>query len=46
MTAWLRMIGITDITHIEFEKTLMGPEVDHAERTRASAEAVRLGATI
>ncbi len=46
MTTWLRMIGITDITHIEVEKTLMGPDVDHAERTRACAEAVRLAATV
>jgi FMN-dependent NADH-azoreductase len=44
MTTWLRMIGITDITHIEVEKTLMGPELDHAARTKACAEAARLGA--
>lgn len=46
MTTWLRMIGITDITHIEVEKTLMGPDVDHAERSRASTEAARLGASV
>lgn len=45
MTTWLRMIGITDITHIEVEKTLMGPDVDHAARSEACVRAARLGAT-
>ncbi|WP_245572714.1 FMN-dependent NADH-azoreductase [Lichenihabitans psoromatis] len=46
MTAWLQMIGITDITHIEVEKTLMGAEVDHAARAKAREQAARLGATL
>ena len=46
MTAWLRMIGITDITHIEVEKTLMGAELDHAARAEACAQAARLGARV
>lgn len=44
MTAWLRMVGITDITHVEVERTLMGPDAAAAERTRACAEAAALGA--
>ena len=46
MTTWLRMIGITDITHIEVEKTLMGSELDHAARTQACEQAARLGGAI
>lgn len=46
MTAWLRMIGITDISHIEVEKTLMGPEVDNASRAQACARATALAATL
>ena len=46
MTAWLHMIGITDVAHIEVEKTLMGSEVDHAERAAACAKAAQLGATL
>jgi FMN-dependent NADH-azoreductase len=45
MTAWLRMIGITDVTHIEVEKTLMGAEIDHEARQAACAQAAELGAT-
>ena len=44
MTTWLRMIGITDIAHIEVEKTLMGAELDRAGREAACAEAARLAA--
>jgi FMN-dependent NADH-azoreductase len=44
MTAWLRMIGVTDIAHIEVEKTLMGAEADHASRDAACAAAKELAA--
>ena len=46
MTAWLRMIGITDISHIEVEKTLLGTEVDHAARAQACAQATALAAAL
>lgn len=46
MTAWLRMIGITETTHIEVEKTLMGAELDHAARAQACAQAAQLGAAL
>ncbi len=46
MTAWLRMIGITDINHIEVEKTLMGPNVDHAARAQACTRAAALASTL
>ena len=45
MTAWLQMIGISDIRHIEVEKTLMGAASDGAARAAACAEAIRLAAT-
>lgn len=41
---WLRYIGITDITTVVVEKTLVGPDVDHASRAtaaRAAVEAVK-----
>ena len=46
MTAWLRMIGISDISHIEVEKTLMGAELDGAGRAAACTQAARLAATL
>ena len=46
MTAWLRMIGITDISHIEVEKTLMGADADHASRAEACARAAALAWTL
>ena len=46
MTAWLRMIGITDISHIEAEKTLMGADAGHASRTEACARASALASTL
>ena len=46
MTAWLRMIGITDISHIEVERTLMGPEADYAARAQACAKATALAETL
>ena len=44
MTVWLRMIGITDITHIEVERTLMGPEAAASSREAACARARELAA--
>lgn len=46
MTAWLRMIGISDITHIEVEKTLMGSDIDHTSRAEACARATALAAAM
>ena len=46
MTAWLQMIGIRDISHIEVEKTLMGTELDEAGRAAACAQAMQLAATL
>ena len=46
MTAWLQMIGISDISHIEVEKTLMGAELDGAGRAAACAQAARLAAML
>lgn len=43
--AWLQMIGIGDVAHIEAEKALMGAEPDRTGRAAASARAVRLAAT-
>lgn len=43
MATWLRMIGITQIT---VEKTLLGPEPDHAEREKARKQAEALAATL
>ena len=42
LEAWLRFIGITDIESIVVEKTLFGPEVDHAGREAARERAVTL----
>lgn len=46
MTAWLRMIGITDISHIEVEKTLMGANADQTSRVEACARAAALASTL
>jgi FMN-dependent NADH-azoreductase len=46
MTAWLKMIGITDVHHIVADKTLYGPDADHASRERATAEARTLAASV
>lgn len=46
MATWLRMIGITDITQITVEKTLLGPEPDHAEREKGRKQAEALAATL
>jgi len=46
MDTWLRMIGITDITQITVEKTLLGPEPDRAEREKGRGQAEALAATL
>ena len=46
MDAWCRMVGITDISRIEAEKTLYGPEQDTASRAQACDAAKALAATI
>ena len=40
--AWLRSVGITDVESVVVEKTLFGPEVDHAARQAARERAVAL----
>ena len=40
--AWLRFIGVTDITSLVVEKTLFGEEMDRESRLRASEQARRL----
>jgi len=42
MEAWLRSVGVTDVESIVVEKTLLGPEVDHAARQAACERAVAL----
>jgi FMN-dependent NADH-azoreductase len=42
LEAWLRFIGITDVESVVVEKTLFGPEVDHAARQAARERAVAL----
>ena len=42
LTMWSRMVGITDVRVISVEKTLAGPERDHASRTEASEKAREL----
>ncbi|WP_160109359.1 FMN-dependent NADH-azoreductase [Pseudomonas izuensis] len=44
--AWLRLIGVSDIESIVVEKTLFGPELDHAAREAASAQALALAKSI
>ena len=39
MAAWCRMVGITDVSCVEVEKTLYGPEADTASRAQARAAA-------
>jgi len=46
MTTWLRMIGITDITQITVERTLLGPERDRAEREKGRGQAEALAAVL
>ncbi len=40
--AWLRFVGVTDVESVVVEKTLFGPEVDHAARQAARQQAVAL----
>ncbi|AUT63252.1 FMN-dependent NADH-azoreductase [Paraburkholderia terrae] len=40
--AWLRSVGITNVESVVVEKTLFGPEVDHAARQAARERAVAL----
>jgi FMN-dependent NADH-azoreductase len=42
MEAWLRSVGVTDVKSIVVEKTLLGPELDHAARQAAREQAVVL----
>lgn len=42
MEAWLRFIGVTEISAIFVERTLFGPESDEAARAAAKAEATNL----
>ena len=46
MATWLRMIGITDVTQITVEKTLLGPEQDHAAREQGRKRAEALAAAL
>ncbi|SPB15428.1 FMN-dependent NADH-azoreductase [Caballeronia novacaledonica] len=43
LTMWSRMVGITDVHVVSVEKTLFGPEQDHASRAQASEKARGLG---
>jgi FMN-dependent NADH-azoreductase len=42
MEVWLRSVGVTDVESVVVEKTLFGPEVDHAARQAARERAVAL----
>ncbi|AOI60613.1 FMN-dependent NADH-azoreductase [Burkholderia diffusa] len=42
LEAWLRFIGIIDIESITVEKTLFGPDIDHAGRAAARERALML----
>ena len=42
MEAWLRSVGVTDVKSIVVEKTLLGPELDHAARQEARELAAAL----
>jgi len=46
LTMWSRMVGITDVRVINVEKTLAGPEQDHASRTDASEKARELALSL
>lgn len=39
VTAWLKMIGVVDVTRIVSEKGLMGPDADREQRAAACARA-------
>lgn len=42
LEAWLRFVGVTEVESVVVEKTLFGPEVDHAARQAARERAVAL----
>lgn len=42
MEAWLRSVGVSEVKSIVVEKTLLGPELDHAARQAAREQAVAL----
>jgi FMN-dependent NADH-azoreductase len=42
MAMWLRFIGVSDIVEVVVEKTLFGPEIDHAARAKAKSEAAAI----
>ena len=44
MTAWAKMVGITDIHIVPVEKLLYGPDADAASRAAAKKEAAALAA--
>lgn len=46
LTMWSRMVGITDVRVISVEKTLAGPEQDHASRNEASEQARELARSL
>lgn len=46
MAAWLRMIGVTDVTQLAVEKTLLGAEPDRAGRGRGRRDAAALAARL
>lgn len=39
---WFKMVGITDVEQLHVEKTLMGPDADHASREQGAAQAREL----
>ncbi|WP_250511276.1 NAD(P)H-dependent oxidoreductase [Caballeronia sp. GACF4] len=43
---WSRMVGITDVRVVTVEKTLAGPEQDHASRNEASEKARELALSL
>ncbi len=46
MAAWSRMVGVTDFHGMCVEKTLFGPDADHASRAAGAAEAIALAGTL
>ena len=42
MEMWLRSVGVAEVKSIVVEKTLLGPELDHAARQAAREQAVAL----
>ncbi len=46
LTMWFKMVGVTDISILEVEKGLFGPEIDAASRAEAVTAAKALAARI